>query len=168
MIPIISVVGRSNSGKTTYLEKLIAELKSQGIRVAVIKHHHDDFDIDKPGKDTWRHAQAGAETVCLVSPHKMAMIRKTDQELPLDQVAGFIENVDIIFTEGYKQESKPKIEIYRQASGNEPLGVKPELLAVVSDTALYENVPHFRLDEPAAMAGFLEINVLNRKQQRND
>ncbi len=162
MIPVISVVGRSNSGKTTYLEKLIAELKLRGYTIAVIKHHHHGFDIDKPGKDTWRHAQAGADIVCLASPHKMAMIRKSDQEMTLNQVVNYIDNVDIIFTEGYKQESMPKIEVFRQAAGNDPLGIKPELLAVVSDTVLYEDVPHFELDDPAAMAGFLELNVLNK------
>ncbi|QDR81078.1 molybdopterin-guanine dinucleotide biosynthesis protein B [Sporomusa termitida] len=161
MIPIISVVGRSNSGKTTYLEKLIGELKYRGHKVAVIKHHHNDFEIDVPGKDTWRHTQAGADTVCLVSPAKVAMIRKTDQELPLDQIAGFIDNVDIIITEGYKQEPKPKIEVYRQAAGNQPLGAKPELLAVVSDTILYKDVPHFPLDDPGPMAALLELRVLH-------
>jgi molybdopterin-guanine dinucleotide biosynthesis protein B len=162
MIPIISVVGRSNSGKTTYLEKLITECKQRGYKVAVIKHHHQDFDIDKPGKDTWRHTKAGADVVCLVSPHKMAMIKTSDQELSLDYVAGFIDNVDIIFTEGYKQETKYKIEVYRQAAGHAPLGVKPELLAVVSDTVLYEGIPHFTLDDPGAMTNFLEVNVLNK------
>ncbi|HWR08667.1 molybdopterin-guanine dinucleotide biosynthesis protein B [Sporomusa sp.] len=167
MIPIISVVGRSNSGKTTYLVKLIAELKRRGHKVAVIKHHHNDFEIDLPGKDTWRHAQAGADTVCLVSPYKVAMIKKTDQELSLDQVAGSIDNVDIIITEGYKQENKPKIEVYRHAAGNEPLGVKPELLAVVSDTLLYSEVPHFQLDDPSAMAALLELRVLNNETSKD-
>jgi len=162
MIPIISIVGRSNSGKTTYLEKLIRECKQRGYRVAVIKHHHHDFDIDKPGKDTWRHAEAGADTVCLVSPHKMAMIKKSDQELSLDYVADFIDNVDIIFTEGYKQETKCKIEVYRQAAGHAPLGVKPELLAVVSDTVLYEQIPHFSLDDSVAMADFLQVTILKK------
>lgn len=165
MIPVISVVGRSNSGKTTYLEKLIMELKLRGYTIAVIKHHHHDFDFDKPGTDTWRHAQAGADIVCLASLHKVAMIRKSDQEMTLDQIVSYIDNVDIIFTEGYKQESKPKIEIYRQAAGNDPLGIKPELLAVVSDTVLYDDVPHFELDDPAAMAGFLELNVLRKVKQ---
>ncbi|TWH49482.1 molybdopterin-guanine dinucleotide biosynthesis protein B [Sporomusa sp. KB1] len=162
MIPIISVVGRSNSGKTTYLEKLVTECKRRGYKVAVIKHHHNDFEIDKPGKDTWRHAEAGADVVCLASPHKMAMIKKTDQELSLDQVAGYIDNVDIIFTEGYKQEAKCKIEVYRQGNINAPLGVKPELLAVVSDIIVYETIPHFALDDPSALADFLEVRVLNK------
>ena len=164
MIPVISVVGRSNSGKTTYLEKLIAELKRRGYRLAVIKHHHtDNVELDRPGKDTWRHAQAGADIVCLASPNKFAMMRKSDQELSLDQVISYIDNVDIIFTEGYKQEAKSKIEVYRQAAGQLPLGNKPELLAVVSDTVLYQDVPHFALDDPSAMADFIEKNVLKMK-----
>jgi len=167
MIPVISVVGRSNSGKTTYLEKLIVELKRQGVRIAVIKHHHGEFEIDRPGKDTWRHAQAGADTVCLTSPRKVAMIKKTELEVPLDQVIDYIDNVDIIFTEGYKQEDKPKIEIYRQQSGNEPLGLKSEHIAVASDTHLYEGVPHFSLDDQAAMANFLQLNVLNNKRSKD-
>ncbi len=162
MIPIISVVGRSNSGKTTYLEKLIAECKRRGYKVAVIKHHHQDFEFDKPGKDTWRHAKAGADVVCLAAPHKMAMIKKYDQELSLNQVISYIDSVDIIFTEGYKHEAKCKIEVYRQATGHAPLGVKPELLAVVSDTFIYEEIPHFTLDDTVAMADFLEVDVLNK------
>lgn len=161
MIPIISVVGRSNSGKTTYLEKLVAECKRRGYSVAVIKHHHLDIDFDKPGKDTWRHAKAGADVVCLVSPNKMAMIKNYEVELSLDQVASYIDGVDIIFTEGYKNETKCKIEVYRQAAGHDPLGVKPELLAVVSDIMVYKEIPHFSLNDPDAMVDFLEINVLN-------
>lgn len=167
MIPVISVVGRSNSGKTTYLEKLIAEFKQRGYKVAVIKHHHDDFTIDKPGKDTWRHAQAGADIVYLASPYKVAMIKKTDQELTLEQIINSIDNVDIIFTEGYKKESKPKIEVYRQAAGNEPLGSKPELLAVVADAKLYESVPHFELDNPIDMTDFLERELLNKETAKD-
>ena len=167
MIPVLSVVGRSNSGKTTYLEKLITELKKRGYKIAVIKHHHSDFEFDRPGKDTWRHAQAGAEVVYLASPHKVAMIRKTDQELPLDQIVSSIDNVDIIITEGYKAENKPKIEVFRQAAGHLPLGSKPELLAVVADTALYEGVLHYALDDVAAMADFLEHKVLNNAKLKD-
>ncbi|SDE17272.1 molybdopterin-guanine dinucleotide biosynthesis protein B [Sporomusa acidovorans] len=163
MIPVISVVGRSNSGKTTYLEKLIAVMKQRGYKVAVIKHHHQDFEMDQTGKDTWRHAQAGADVVCLTSPHKMALIKKSEQEVPLNQVIQLIRDVDIIFTEGYKQEKKAKIEIYRQAAGHDPLGVKTELLAVAADTVIYDAIPHFSLEEPAAMADFLEASVLKSK-----
>jgi molybdopterin-guanine dinucleotide biosynthesis protein B len=162
LIPVISIVGRSNCGKTTYLEKLIAEMKRRGYKVATIKHDVHGFDIDKPGKDTWRHAQAGADVVCISSPWKMAMIKKVEQELLLDEVAGLIDGVDIIFTEGYKRESKRKIEIFRQEACDAPLCLKEELLAVASDMVIYEGVPHFDLEDPAPMADFLAENVIQK------
>ncbi|HWR40908.1 MAG TPA: molybdopterin-guanine dinucleotide biosynthesis protein B [Patescibacteria group bacterium] len=160
MVPVISLVGRSNSGKTTYLEKLVAEMKHRGYRVAVIKHDVHGFEMDKPGKDTWRHAQAGADVVCISSPQKMAMIKKVEQELLLDQVLDYIDGVDIIFTEGYKRENKPKVEVFREAAGYEPLCAKEDLLAMVTDRHLYDDVPEFGLDDPAPLANFLEERVL--------
>lgn len=124
MIPVISVVGRSNSGKTTYLEKLIAVMKQRGYKVAVIKHHHQDFEMDQTGKDTWRHAQAGADVVCLTSPHKMALIKKSEQEVPLNQVIQLIRDVDIIFTEGYKQEKKQKLKYTVRRPAMIPWGLR--------------------------------------------
>lgn len=162
MIPVISIVGRSNCGKTTYLEKLICELKSRGYRIATIKHDVHGFDIDKPGKDTWRHAQAGADIVCISSPWKMAMIKKVENELLLDEVIEYINGVDIIFTEGYKRESKRKIEVFRREACDAPLCSKEELLAVASDTVLYEDVPHFSVNDPAPMADFLEKHVFGK------
>jgi molybdopterin-guanine dinucleotide biosynthesis adapter protein len=162
MIPVISVVGRSNCGKTTYLEKLIVEMKRRGYKVAVIKHDVHGFEIDKPGKDTWRHAQAGADVVCISSPQKVAMIKQVEQELPLDTVVSYITDVDIIFTEGYKRENKRKIEVFRQAVCNEPLCAKEELLALVSDKVCYEDVPHFSLEDPALMADFLAERVIGK------
>ena len=163
MIPVISLVGRSNCGKTTYLEKLISEMKRRGFKVATIKHDVHGFDMDKPGKDTWRHAQAGADIVCISSLNKMAMIKKVEQELSLDEVIGYIDSVDIIFTEGYKRESKRKIEVFRQAVCDTPLCSKEELLAIASDVTLYDDVPHFCLEDASAMADFLTINVINKK-----
>lgn len=163
MIPVISFVGSSNSGKTTYLEKLIAEMKKRVYKVAVIKHDVHGFDIDHPGKDTWRHAQAGADIVCISAPQKMAMIKKVEQELALDEVLQYVDGVDIIFTEGFKREAKPKIEVFRQATDNKPLGYRNDLIAVVSDQALYDAVPHFALDDPRLMADFLESNYLQKR-----
>ena len=152
---MISFIGRSGSGKTTYLEKLIAEMKARGYKVAVIKHDVHGFEMDRPGKDTWRHAQAGADVVCISSPRKMAMIRKVEKELTLDEVVAGITGVDIILTEGYKQEGKRKIEVYRREAHPEPLCGDGELLAMVTDTVWYDNVPYFGLDDPAPMADFL-------------
>lgn len=118
--------------------------------------------MDKPGKDTWRHAQAGADIVCISSPGKMAMIKKVEQELSLDEVVAHIEGVDIILTEGYKREAKPKfkIEIFRQEVCDSPLCIRDELLAMATDTVVYDDVPHFPLADAAPMAEFLEKNVL--------
>jgi len=160
MLPVISIVGRSNCGKTTYLEKLIQELKNRDYKVATIKHDVHGFDIDKPGKDTWRHAQAGADIVCISSPWKMAMIKKVEEEIPLDEVIAYIDGVDIIFTEGYKRENKRKIEVFRSEVCDTPLCSKDELLAVVSDTVLHADIPHFSLDNAAPMADFLEKHVI--------
>lgn len=165
MIPVISVVGKSNSGKTTYLEKLTVELKGRGHRVAIIKHDVHGFEIDKPGKDTWRHAQAGADIVCISSPEKMAMIKKVERELALDEVIGYIDGVDIIITEGYKRESKRKIEIFRQAACHTPLCSKEELLAVVADVILYDDIPHFALDDAGALVDFLEAKILQMEDR---
>ncbi len=165
MIPVISIVGKSNSGKTTYLEKLIREMKRRGYKVATIKHDVHGFDIDKPGKDTWRHAQAGADIVGISSPDKVALIRKVDRELSLDEVLAMISGVDIIFTEGYKRESKQKIEIYRQAASNDPLCNRQELLAVAADTILYEGIPHFDLENASPMADFI-INTVIKPNKR--
>lgn len=162
MIPVISIVGRSDCGKTTYLEKLIREIKQRGYRVATIKHDVHGFDIDKPGKDTWRHAQAGADIVCISSPEKMAMIKKVDKELLLEEVAAHISDVDIIFTEGYKRESTCRIEVFRKEACDSPLCLKDELFALASDTILYDDVPHFSVNDPAPMADFLEKTILQK------
>jgi molybdopterin-guanine dinucleotide biosynthesis protein B len=154
-IPLLSFVGRSNSGKTTYLEKLIKEMKQRGYKIATIKHDVHGFEMDKPGKDTYRHAEAGADIVCISSPAKMAMIKKVEVELTLEQVAAHIDGVDIIFTEGYKREAKQKIEIFRQAAADTPLCQKGEAVAFATDTFLYEGELHFSLDDPRGMADFL-------------
>jgi len=159
MIPVISFVGKSDCGKTTYLVKLIGEMKRLGYKVATIKHDVHGFEMDKPGKDTWRHAQAGADVVCISSPQKMAMIQKVEQELALTEVVEQISGVDIIFTEGYKQEGKIRVEVFRREVCDAPLCREEDLLASVSDVALYPGVPCFPLDDPAPLAAFLETRM---------
>jgi len=129
MIPILSVVGKSNVGKTTLVEKLLQELKARNYRVATVKHDVHGFNIDIPGKDTWRHGEAGADVVIISSPTKMAMIKKVDKEMTLDEIAGAIEGVDLIMTEGYKRGNKPKIEVFRQGVYDDILCSKEELIA---------------------------------------
>lgn len=154
-IPVVVLVGTSGTGKTTFLEKLIRELKRRNVSVGTVKHHDHDFDIDKPGKDTWRHARAGADAVVLASPAKVALIRKLEEELSLDQVTELISNVDIIIVEGYKRSDKAKIEIHRKAHSSELLCAPEELLAVVSDADWQIGVPVFDLDDACGVATLL-------------
>ena len=154
--PIVAIVGRSDAGKTTFLEKLIKELKRRNVKVGTVKHDVHGFDIDKPGKDTWRHAQAGADAVIISSPTKVAVIKKVEEEMSLDQVAELIGDVDIVLTEGYKRSDKPKIEINRTAHSAELLCAPGELIALVSDAKWEVGVPVFDLDDAPGVAGLLQ------------
>jgi molybdopterin-guanine dinucleotide biosynthesis protein B len=157
-IPIVSVVGRSGVGRTTLIEKLIPELKQRGYRVATVKHHaHAGFEVDQPGKDTWRHAQAGSEQVVISAADRVAAIRYVDHPLTLDEIAAdLIYDVDIILTEGFSQEDKPKIEVVRAARSREPICLPQELLAVATDVALPLGVPLFDLDDAAGLVDLIE------------
>jgi molybdopterin-guanine dinucleotide biosynthesis protein B len=156
--PIFSIIGKSNSGKTTLLEKLIAELKKRGYKVGVIKHHaHSGIEIDKSGKDTWRHTQAGADAVALVSPRKAFVIRTTENEMHLQKVATMLGEVDILLTEGYSWADTLKIEVVRSANNNGELTRSPaELGALVTDKSFDIDVPCFGLEEIEKLADFLE------------
>ena len=157
MIPIISIVGKSNSGKTTLIEKLVPELKQRGLKVGTIKHDVHGFELDQEGKDTWRHAQAGVDTVVISSPQKAACIKQVDIELTLDElVCQFLADMDVVLTEGYKRQDKPKIEIYRAELGEEPLCADDKtLIAVVSDTQTQLDVPHFGIQDAGQLADFI-------------
>lgn len=152
MIPVVSFVGRSGAGKTTYLEKLVAEMTRRGVRVGVIKHDSHGFEMDHPGKDTWRHAQAGAAVVCIASAEKFALIQRTDREMTLDEVVARVDGVDIIFVEGYRDQGYRLIEIHRSEGGTPPLGQTEKHFAVVSDIVLYPGLPRFPLNDPAPLA----------------
>jgi molybdopterin-guanine dinucleotide biosynthesis protein MobB len=154
--PVISVVAHSGTGKTTYLERLIPELKKRGFKLGVIKHDAHRFEIDKPGKDSWRLAQAGADIVAVSSADKTAMIEKHEQLIPLNELAGRMKNAGLILTEGYKAGLKPKIEIYRAELGHAALCSDSELIAVVSDDCLTRGVPVLPFSELSKVADLIE------------
>lgn len=160
-IPIVSIVGRSNTGKTTLIVKLIPVLKGRGIRVATIKHHSHEFEIDREGKDTYRHKEAGAALTIIASATKLAMVKDVDKELTLQQIVDrFVGDVDLIITEGYKWENMPKIEVYSaRAEPPATLG-DPNLLAVLSDTPVEAAVPVFRRDDVQSAADLIVEVVL--------
>ena len=161
VIPIISVVGKSGVGKTTLLEKLIAELKRRGLRVAVVKHDVHGFEIDRPGKDSWRLAQAGSDSVVIASPKRLALIKRLDREMGLGEIAAFVTDVDIILTEGYKLGDAPKIEVSRRERGGELLCTPDELVAIVSDQLFDLDVPQFGLDDAGGIVDLLEGEFLS-------
>jgi len=166
MVPIISVVGKSDSGKTTLIERLVKELKGRGYRVGTVKHDYHGFEVDKEGKNSWRHGQAGADTVAISSPTKLALIKKVEGEIPLKELGGlFFEDVDIVLTEGYKSGPMPKIEVHRAALGTELLCTKKEdrLIAVASDEGLAMDVPCFHIDDVTSLADYIEGRYIKKK-----
>lgn len=172
VIPTISIVGRSKVGKTTLIEKLIPEIKRRGYSVATIKHTAHNFDIDKRGKDSWRHAQAGADTVFICSPGKIAMVKRTSKEIPLPKIiASFTQDeVDIILTEGYKSATWPKIEVVgKEREAALPGKDKSEnLVAIVgdkSDKTISKCIPCFAPDETVKIVDFLEWNFIRPKER---
>ena len=171
--PAISFVGRHNSGKTTLIVKVISELVSRGLDIGSIKHHgHPDFDIDYPGKDSYRHREAGSCDVVVISPARMARITEIHDEPSCDEVVASMPNHDLVIVEGYRQSGLPVIEVLRQ--GNErdipaaeqlcteghvrgvvPVAVVTDMESVVS-YAKSEAIPCFDIDDVQGVADFLQ------------
>ncbi len=164
-VPVISIVGKSGVGKTTALERIIREIKRRGHRVGTVKHDTHGFEIDKPGKDSWRHAQAGSDAVVVSGPRKMALIRKMDEEMPLEDVVALMGNVDLVITEGYKRGDKPKIEVSRLERGTELLCQPDELIGIMADYPVEMPVPIFALEDAAGIVDLLERLFLQRAEE---
>jgi molybdopterin-guanine dinucleotide biosynthesis protein B len=156
-VPIVCIVGRSKSGRTTLIEKLVRELKRRGYRVGTIKHHsHPGFEVDRPGKDTWRHAQAGSDHVVIAAPDKVASIRRVEREPDLNELAATMTDVDVILTEGYLRTGQYRIEVVRAERCPEPICQPEELLAIASDVDVPYDVPLFGLDDAAGLTDLIE------------
>ncbi len=154
--PIISVVGYSGAGKTTLMEKLIGELTLRGYRVGSIKHDVHGFEMDKPGKDSWRHKQAGASTTLISSPRQIGMVMDVDHDHNPDELRKFFPHVNIILTEGYKKQSRPKVEIFRSGIHGEPLCRSDDnVIAIMSDIPVGLKTHRFTLDDVAGLVDFL-------------
>jgi molybdopterin-guanine dinucleotide biosynthesis protein MobB len=166
---VVAFVAKSNTGKTTLLEKVILELQQRGYRIGAIKHGTHSFDIDHPGKDSHRLTAAGAATMLITSPKKLALVKKHSETPPLEKlVETYFSDVDIVLTEGFKRCNFPKIEVHRREQsptlicrGEEH---DPTLLAVASDEPLDLDVPVLDINNPVLVADFIEDKVIRAKQ----
>ena len=165
--PIVSFISRKNSGKTTLLEKLIPLLVRRGYKLGIIKHDTHGFDIDHPGKDSWRHKQAGAATVAISCPWKLSLIKDVEKEMSLERIAAeFFPDVDLVITEGYKKARKPQIEVFRTAIAPMPMCAtqkNPHLIGLVSDKMMDLGVPCIDLEAVESLADFLENRFLKQE-----
>ena len=166
--PIVSIVAKSGTGKTTLLEKLITELKQRGYRVGAIKHDAHRFDIDREGKDSWRLTRAGADTMLITSPEKLAMVKQysPEQEPGLaESVAIYCHDVDIVLTEGFKRSEMPKIEVHRRVRSETLLCRGEEhdttLIAVASDSPLEIDVPYYDINDATGLCNLIVERYLS-------
>ncbi|MBU8850159.1 MAG: molybdopterin-guanine dinucleotide biosynthesis protein B [Desulfobacterales bacterium] len=158
---IITIVGKSNSGKTTFLEKLIFLLTDRGYKIGSVKHAHDGFEMDKEGKDSWRHRKAGARASLVITQNEAAVV-KDDKTGYIEKMRSYLSDMDLILAEGFKKQNLPKIEVFRTGSVHkEPLCMEDEnLIAFVTDSDYKPEVPLFGLEDINQTADFIESNFL--------
>ena len=161
---ILLIVGFANSGKTRLMTRLIEVLSLQGLRVGAVKHHGHhfennaghDFEMDKPGKDTWKYRQAGAKAAVISSRSGLGMVREVDHDHEPSELTHLMPDMDIVLVEGYKRSDHPKIEVFRPENGKPPAcRYDDHLMAVVCDTPLDWGVPQFGTDAVSELSDFI-------------
>ncbi|PKQ12089.1 MAG: molybdopterin-guanine dinucleotide biosynthesis protein B [Alphaproteobacteria bacterium HGW-Alphaproteobacteria-1] len=155
---LYGVTGWKNAGKTGLMERLVAEMAARGLSVSTVKHAHHSFDVDHPGRDSYRHRQAGAGEVLLASRHRVALMRELRgaSEPPLADLLAMLAPCDLVLVEGYKRDRHPKIEAFRAETGNALIAPgDPTIRAVASDVPLDLDRPVFDLNDTAAIADFI-------------
>ncbi len=166
MAAIISFIGKSNSGKTTLLEKVIGELTSRKYRIATIKHTAEEATLDTPGKDTWRHLRAGSKATAIGSDKRIVLIKPVKRKSTVEEMARLLgEDYDIIITEGFKQGPYPKIEVHRKEIGP-PLTDIKNLVAIATNESLETSVRQFSIDDPVNIADFIEQEFIKSQGKR--
>ncbi|MBK7415599.1 MAG: molybdopterin-guanine dinucleotide biosynthesis protein B [Dechloromonas sp.] len=164
---VFGIAGYSGSGKTTLLEKLIPQFTARGLKVSVIKHAHHGFDIDRPGKDSYRHREAGATEVLLSCNDRWALMheRRDEGEISLDELISRLAPCDLVLIEGFKQEPVPKLEVYRPENGKPPLfPERSDIVALATDDGIETTLPKLPLNDVGAMADFV-MNYLQLQER---
>lgn len=169
---IFGIIGWSGSGKTTLLVKLIPELVNRGLKVSTIKHTHHKFDIDQPGKDSYRHREAGASEVLVASSKRWALMHELgeDDEPDMEELISHMSEADLLLVEGFKHHPYPKLEVHRPANGKPMLHPDDRtVIAVASDVDLPDATrPILDLGNPVAVADFIVENCgLEAKVSQN-
>lgn len=160
---VIGLAGWSGAGKTTLLTRLIPFFTAQGLRVSVVKHAHHEFDVDIPGKDSWKHRQAGAAEVLVSSSRRWALmheLRGADEpELP--ELLAKMSRVDLVLIEGFKREPHRKIEVHRAGNGKPTLFPDdPGIVGIATDARLETRLPVAQLDDIPAIAGMMQAAAI--------
>lgn len=157
MRTIIAIVGKSESGKTRLIEKLIPEIKKRGRRVGTVKHAPHGMCMDHGGKDSDRHRQAGSDTTVVAAPGEIMMFKRAPSD-QLDVLAPLFADVDLVLAEGYKRSDRPKIEVFRKAAHDRPLALNSDRIAVVTDddpSGIPPTVPRFGTAQISELADFI-------------
>ena len=155
---IFGLAGWSGSGKTTLLATLIPEFVARGLTVSSIKHAHHEFDIDRPGKDSWRHRQAGAREVMVASSRRWALMHELRDapEPPLEELVAKLSPVDLLLVEGWKRHPHPKLEVHRPSLGKPLLYPQdPDIVGIASDQPIAAPIPLLPVANAAAVADFI-------------
>ncbi|MGB0505831.1 MAG: molybdopterin-guanine dinucleotide biosynthesis protein B [Pikeienuella sp.] len=155
---VYGVVGWKNAGKTTLMERLVANISGRGLTVSTIKHAHHVFDVDRPGKDSYRHRVAGAQQVLVASAARWALMSELREtpEPSLDELLAQMSPVDLVLIEGYKRDRHPKVEAYRSATGAPLIAADDETVrAIATNDDVEAAQPLLPLDDAAAVAGFI-------------
>ncbi|MDX5364055.1 MAG: molybdopterin-guanine dinucleotide biosynthesis protein B [Pseudazoarcus pumilus] len=166
---VIGFAGWSGSGKTTLIEQVIRVLTARGLSVSLIKHAHHKFDVDVPGKDSWRHRQAGCKEVLVSSDNRWVLmheLRDAEPEMNLDALLGKLSDCDLALVEGFKRSPIDKIEVYRGgASESMMFPADRHIVAVATDVAGLDTgaLPRLDLNDPVAVADFIEAHCLGRR-----
>jgi molybdopterin-guanine dinucleotide biosynthesis protein B len=166
MPPVISIVGKSKSGKTTVIESLVRELKSRGYQVATIKHAPSGITFDESGKDSWRHIEAGSQATVLSSPNNVVLVKPVSQDAPLEDIVHLLgEDYDIILTEGFRQEGAPKVEVHHKGTGPVLKNIRKRI-AVVTDEPLETRAKQFSFDDTKSLVDLLERGFIKPQKKR--
>ncbi|MGB8338890.1 MAG: molybdopterin-guanine dinucleotide biosynthesis protein B [Burkholderiales bacterium] len=155
---VFGIAGYSGSGKTTLMERLIPQFVMEGLKVSVIKHAHHNFDVDKPGKDSYRHREAGASEILVTSDKRWVMMHESrgEAEPTLERLLSRFSDCDLVLVEGFKTEPIPKLEVHRVANAKPPLYPQDKtVIAIASDEPIATRLPHFNIDDAEAIAQFI-------------